>query len=168
MWNPRRRRAYYRTRSGAAAAQSGQLEEAERQLGEALDLDHECADARLWLGYVHEQRHEPRRALRQYQLGLTFDPQNANLQRAVQQALAGTQWENSRAHKQIKAARSRRIANPVFALLVPCGGFVMGLWEMATAEAPEWRDLGLRTVVFSLVGMTVLAVILLAAVLLGQ
>jgi len=169
LWNPRRHRAYYKTRTGAAAARSGQLEQAERYLCEALDLDHEFTDARLWLGFVYEQQHEPRKALRQYQVGLTFDPQAAGLRQALQQAQAGTQWESTRAHKQIKGARSRRIPNIVFALLVPCGGFAMGLWEMATAEVPEWRELGMQTVLFALAGMAgQFILLLLIALLIGS
>jgi tetratricopeptide (TPR) repeat protein len=153
VWNPLRRRAYYRARTGIAALEGGNLEGAERHLNEALDLDHEFSDARLWLGHLYEQKHDPGAALTQYRLGLVFDPENVQLTQAAQTAETGAAWAGTKAAKQLKAARSRRVVNIIFALLVPCAGFFMGLWEIATAATPEWRDLGVRTLLCSLLGM---------------
>jgi hypothetical protein len=153
VWSPLRKRAYYRARSGIVAAEAGRLEEAEWHFKQALDLDHECSDARLWLGHVHERRHDPAAALAQYKLGLVFEPGNAQLAQAAQNAGASTAWSSTKAAQQLKAAHSRRIVNLIFALLVPCAGFFMGVWEMIAAETPEWRDLGLRTLLCSLLGM---------------
>ena len=153
VWSPFRKRAYYRARSGIVAAEAGRLEEAEWHFRQALDIDHECSDARLWLGHVHERRHDPAAALAQYKLGLVFEPGNAQLAQAAQNAGASTAWSSTKAAQQLKAAHSRRIANLIFALLVPCAGFFMGVWEMIAAETPEWRDLGLRTLLCSLLGM---------------
>jgi hypothetical protein len=152
VWNPFRRRAYYKVRSGVAAAREGRLDEAEQHFCQALNLDHECSEARLWLGHVYEQRLEPTKALTQYRLGLLFEPESAELQQAVQRAEASALSSDTKAARQLRGARSRRIVNLIFAFVTPCAGFFMGLWEMASAEVPEWRELGLRTMLCSLLG----------------
>ena len=172
VWNPFRKRAYYKVRSGVVAAEDGRLDEAEQHFCQALNMDHECSEARLWLGHVYEQKLEPAKALTQYRLGLLFEPDSIELQQAAQRAEAGALSSDTKAARQLRGARSRRIVNLIFAFVTPCAGFFMGLWEMASAEVPEWRELGLRTMLFSLLGFLVqfalLVLVLLIAGAIGQ
>jgi len=140
-----RQRAFYRLRAGMDDVAQGQWPGAQAKLAEALDLDHAFTEARLWLGYVLERQGQPGAALRQYQVGLLFDPTSDELKVAAQRIAWAAAEEQSPEGRQAAAARGRLIPNLVVAALLPPTAVVMGLWEISTARAPEWRDLGVKT-----------------------
>jgi len=140
-----RQRAYYRLRAGMDEAARGQWALAQAKFAEALDLDHVFAEARLWLGYVLERQGRPGAALRQYQVGSVFAPASEELRLAAQRVTWAAAEEQSPEGRQAAAARGRLIPNLVVAALLPPTAVTMGLWEIATARSPEWRDLGVKT-----------------------
>lgn len=150
--NARRDRAYFKLRSGIQAAQIGDLDHARRRLCEALDLDHEYSEARVWLGHLAEQENDPAAALRQYEVGLLFDPANPGLLEAARRVRSALTYGDPQGQRELREARRRLAGNLIFALLVPPAGFLMGVWEHLTGRTPEWRELGTKTLLFSLLG----------------
>ncbi len=140
-----RQRAYYRLRAGVEDAQRRQWSAAKAKLAEALDLDHEFTEARLWLGYVLEAMGDAAAAHRQYEVGLLFAPESYELQqaRAGVAGLAATQ--QTPAGREQAAARSRLMPNLIVAVLLPPTAVVMGVWEIMAARTQQWRDLGVTT-----------------------
>jgi tetratricopeptide (TPR) repeat protein len=153
--NARRAKALYKVRSAIAAFEAGDAQAAHERLSEALDLDHECADARLWLGYLYEQENESAQALRQYQVGLVFDPGNPQLARAAYAAQMSQLYGQTPEQRELRDSRRRRISNLIFATMIPPAGFVMGLWQVATGRTAEWRALGTKTLLFSILGAAI-------------
>lgn len=163
--NARRDRAYFKVRSAIQAVKAGNLGHARRRLCEALDMDHEFGEARLWLGHLAERESDLATALRHYQLGLTFDPADAGLLEAAQRVQAAMAYGDTRSQRERREARRRMTGNLIFALLVPPAGFLMGGWEIAMARTDEWRKLGTNTVLFSLVGGACYVLIIMFALL---
>jgi len=147
--NARRDRAYFKLRSAIQAAQVGDLTHAGRRLREALDLDHEYSEARLWLGHLAEQENDPAAAVRQYEVGLTFDPHDPGLLEAARRVHSALTHGDPGRQRELLEARRRLAGNLIFAVLVPPAGCLMGLWEMATARTQEWHALGAKTLLFS-------------------
>lgn len=151
--NARRDRAYFKLRSAIQAAQAGNAAHARRRLREALDLDHEYSEARVWLGHLAEQESDPAVALRQYEVGLTFDPNHPGLRQAAQRVQSALTHGDPRRQRELREARRRLVGNLVFAVLVPPAGALMGMWEIATGQTEEWRQLGAKTLLFAGIGL---------------
>ncbi|MFQ6097242.1 MAG: tetratricopeptide repeat protein [Armatimonadota bacterium] len=167
--NARRPKALYKVRSAIAAFESGDLQSARDRLCEALDLDHECTDARLWLGYVYEQENEPTQALRQYRVGLVFDPDNPRLIQAAHAAEVSALYGHTPEQRELRDSRRRRISNLIFAAMIPPAGFVMGLWQVVTGRTTQWRALGAKTLLFAVIGAAgYFALLVLMALMMGR
>jgi len=85
---PQQQRAQYKMMAGVGDLQAGERKAAREKLEEALDLDHECADARLWLAYLLLQDGEAEAAVRQYRTGLMFSANDERLLQGLQAAAA--------------------------------------------------------------------------------
>lgn len=142
---PRQERAAYRTRIAISDLEQGQLPAARAKLEEALDLDHELVEARLWLAHVLLQQGEPEPAQQQYETGLLFAPNDPRLLDGIRAAQAAAKTASAPAGRDKRIAKQRLIPNIIMAALFPPSGIIMGLWEIVTGSTKEWKDLGLKT-----------------------
>jgi hypothetical protein len=164
----RQARAYYKLRSAVQAFQGGDIAGARERLCGALDIDHECSDARLWLGHVCEVERDPEAALKQYEIGLLFDPQNAALAQAAQQAreaVAGRAQMPE--YREVRDAQRRAVSSTIVAVLIPPAGFAAGLLWLMSARTQEWRHLGAKTMLFSMLGTVAYIAVAVFAVVVG-
>jgi tetratricopeptide (TPR) repeat protein len=139
---PQQQRAQYKMMAGVTDLQMGELKTARAKLEEALDLDHELVEARLWLAHVLLQEGESQAAVVQYRTGLMFSPADERLVQGLRAAESAAVHAATPEAKDRAAAKQRLVPNLVLAALLPLGGLVLGVWEIATGRTQEWKDLG--------------------------
>jgi tetratricopeptide (TPR) repeat protein len=138
--------------AGVTDFNAGERKAARAKLEEALDLDHECVDARLWLAHLLIEEGEGEAALQQYQTGLLFSPQDPRLLQGLQQGQSAAHLATTPEGKDAVAAKQRLIPNLILAVLIPPSGFLLGIWEIATGRTQEWKDLGVKTLLAAVAG----------------
>lgn len=158
---PLQQRAQYKLRSGVIDFHANQLAAARVKFEEALDLDHELTEARLWLAHVLLAQGDAKAALEQYQTGLMFSPQDRQLQGALPTAQAAVAHAGTPEARDEAAAKQRLIPNLILAGLIPPSGVLLGLWEIVTARTEEWRELGLKTLLVAVAAFVVWIIIIL-------
>ncbi|MGQ9729727.1 MAG: tetratricopeptide repeat protein [Candidatus Zipacnadales bacterium] len=147
---PQQQRAYYKMRTALADLRNNDRKAARAKLEEALDLDHELVEARLWLAHLLLEEGDIKAAVAQYQTGLMFSPQEERLSQGLQAAQTAAIYAQRPEAKDEVAAKQRLVPNLILAALLPPSGFLLGLWEIATGRTREWKDLGLKTLLTSL------------------
>jgi tetratricopeptide (TPR) repeat protein len=158
---PLQQRAQYKLRSGVIDFHANQLAAARAKFEEALDLDHELIDARLWLAHVLLAQGDAKAALEQYQAGLIFSPRDRRLQEALPAAQVAVAHARTPEARDEAAAKQRLIPNLILSGLIPPSGIVLGLWEIVTARTEEWRELGLKTLLVGVAALVVWIIIVL-------
>ncbi len=161
---PLQQRAQYKLRSGVIDFHANQLAAARVKFEEALDLDHELTEARLWLAHVLLAQGDAKAALEQYQTGLLFSPRDRRLQEALPTAQVAVAHAGTPEARDEVAARQRLVPNLILSGLIPPSGILLGLWEIVTARTEEWRELGLKTL---LVGVAALVAWIIIAMFIG-
>jgi tetratricopeptide (TPR) repeat protein len=157
---PRQQRAHYKVRAAITDLEMGEPKTARTKLEEALDLDHECVDARLWLAHVLLEEGEAAAALQQYETGLVFTPDEPRLLEGLQAIRAAAKEAATPEGRDRARAKQRLVPNIVLAALIPPSGVVLGLWEIAFGRTKEWKDLGLKTLLTSVAAMAAWVIIL--------
>ena len=157
---PQQQRAQYKMVAGVNDLRAGERKAARTKLEEALDLDHESVDARLWLAHLLLGDGEAVAAARQYRTGLMFHPGEQRLLEGLRAAESATVRAATPEGKDETAAKQRLVPNLILAALMPPGGFVLGIWEIATGRTQEWKDLGVKTLLASIAAFAAWAVIL--------
>lgn len=151
---PQQQRAEYKMMAGVTDLQTGDAKAGRAKLEEALDLDHELIDARLWLAHALLQDGEPEAAVQQYRTGLLLSPGDERLLQGLRAAQSAEVQAMSPEAQDRRAARQRLVPNLIMAALMPPGGFVLGVWEAATGRTQEWKDLGVKTLLASIAAGT--------------
>jgi tetratricopeptide (TPR) repeat protein len=147
---PQQQRAQYKMMAGVTDLQMGELKTARAKFEEALDLDHELVEARLWLAHVLLQQGESQAAVGQYRTGLMFSPADERLTQGLRAAESAAVHAAMPEAKDRVAAKQRLVPNLILAALMPPGGLVLGVWEIATGRTQEWKDLGVKTLLASI------------------
>jgi hypothetical protein len=136
--------------AGVTDLQTGDAKAGRAKLEEALDLDHELVDARLWLAHALLQEGQAEAAVQQYHTGLLIAPGDERLLQGLQAAQSAEVQAMSPAARDRVAARQRLVPNLIMAALMPPGGFIVGVWEVATGRTQEWKELGVKTLLASI------------------
>lgn len=139
---------------------AGQVPAARAKLEEALDLDHESTEARLWLAHLFLVQGEPDAALEQYRTGLLFSPSDKHLQQGIPTAQAAMAHAATPSARDKAVAKQRLVPNLILAGLIPPSGILLGLWEIATGKTEEWKDLGLKTLLVGVAALCAWLVVL--------
>lgn len=146
---PQQQRAQYKVLAGIADLRAGARKAARSKFEEALDIDHESVEARLWLAHVLLEDGESDAAVRQYRTGLLFNPHDQRLSDGLRVAqLAKVHAASPEAQDRV-VAKQRLVPNLIMAALMPPAGFILGAWEILTSRTKEWRDLGVKTLLAS-------------------
>jgi len=157
---PQQQRAQYKMMAGVTDLRAGERKAARLKLEEALDLDHESIDARLWLAHLLLEDGEAAAAARHYRTGLMFHPGEERLLKALRGAESAAAHAATPEGKDETAAKQRLVPNLIMAALMPPGGFLLGLWEMVTGRTQEWKDLGVKTLLASVAAFAAWAIVL--------
>jgi tetratricopeptide (TPR) repeat protein len=147
---PQQQRAQYKTMAGVNDLRAGERKAARTKLEEALDLDHESVDARLWLAHVLLEEGDSAAAARQYRAGLMFHPGEQRLLEGLRAAESAAVRAATPEGRDETAVKQRLVPNLIMAALMPPGGFLLGLWEIITGRTQEWKDLGVKTLLASI------------------
>ncbi len=147
---PRQQRAHYKVRAAVTDFELGRAAAARAKLQDALDLDHECVDGRLWLAHVLMHQGEPEPALKQYEAGLVFAPGDSRLTEAATAASTAAVGAEAPEARDRRLAKKRLVPNLILSALIPPSGVLLGLWEIVFGRTKEWKDLGLKTLLASL------------------
>jgi len=147
---PQQQRAQYKMMAGVTDLQTGEPKAARAKLEEALDLDHELVDARLWLAHALLQEGEAEAAVEQYRTGLLISPGDERLLQGLSAAQSAEVQAVSPEARDRRAAKQRLVPNLIMAALMPPGGFLVGAWEAGTGRTQEWKDLGVKTLLASI------------------
>ena len=156
----RQQRAQYKVMAAISDLQAGRPAEARPKLEEALDLDHEFVEARLWLAHVLVNEGEAQAALQQYRTGLLFSPAEARLQEGLRAAQVVAKEAAAPGGRDRLLAKKRLVPNLILAALIPPSGIVLGLWEVLLGQTEEWKDLGLKTLLVAVAALFAWAIVL--------
>jgi len=157
---PQQQRAQYKMMAGVTDLQTGEKKAGRAKLEEALDLDHELVEARLWYAHALMEEGDAAGAVRQYRAGLLFSPDDQRLLDGLRAAQSAEVHSLTPEAKDQTAAKQRLVPNIILAALMPPGGFVLGLWELATGRTQEWKDLGVKTLLASVAAGVAWSIIL--------
>jgi tetratricopeptide (TPR) repeat protein len=147
---PQQQRAQYKMMAGVTDLHTGDPKGARARLEEALDLDHELVDARLWLAHLLLQEGEAEAAVEQYRTGLLISPGDERLLQGLQGAQSAEVQALSPEARDRVAVKQRLVPNLIMSALMPPAGFLLGAWEAMTGRTQEWKDLGVKTLLASI------------------